>query len=187
MLRLLGLRLGVGRLACGLAVFFQQLSGLIWLDRFVEIIIDEAYRASATGGQTLGEFDRPLPAGRDGDGVVMRITLGSVNACQLADTLHEFCRSCHGAREGAANAEVILARSVLAKTWIKRNYLVDLHRFEIQLGGNPFRSLRGDKPKMVLDNVQQRKHSGTFPVIWILGDALVRFRVDLSGYVKRRK
>ena len=47
----------------------------------------------------------------------------AVDVGQLTDFLHRLVGTGHRAGQGAADADVILARSLLAETWVKRNDL----------------------------------------------------------------
>lgn len=54
-------------------VFFEEIFGEVWFDAFVEVVVDEADRGGAAGGEAFGEFDGPCSAGGDGDGVVVAV------------------------------------------------------------------------------------------------------------------
>ena len=112
--------------------------------------------------------------------------LAPIDAGQLAEFVHEFVAAAHGAAQGAAHPDVVLARRVLTQAGIEGHDFLDLDRFDLEFAGHPFDRFRRNESKLGLDNVEQGKDCGALAILRVMLDALVSLLLDFLGDLKRR-
>lgn len=148
-------------------------------DGLMEVVIDHADRAEAAGGEAFCEFDGELAIAAHGDGVVV-VRVGTVDAGVLAERFHQFVAAGHGARERAADPDVVFAGSRLAEARVEGDDFGDLDVLESEFCGHPWNGFFRDVAEVVLDEVQDRQHRAPF------GNGVVRDGfVDLGEQLRR--
>ena len=108
--------------------------------------------------------------------------MGTFDGSGLAETFHELVAAGHRAGEGAADADVVFAGRVLAKTGIEGDDFEDLDGLEFEFGCGPFDGCFVDVPEVVLQGVQDGKDGAAF-AHGVMRDALVDFLFKCCGYV----
>ena len=153
----------------------------------MEIIIHQADRRGAAGGEALGEFHGKSTAGRDTDRVMMRIGVRAVDAGEFTKFLHQLIRATHRARECATDADVEFSGSRLAEAGVEGHDFQDFDRLDAQLASHPVDRRSGDETVMVLDVMEQRQHGRAFLVVGKLREAFNSFRLQFGSDRKGRE
>jgi hypothetical protein len=146
----------------------------------VEIVVDHADGTEAAARETLGELDAVFAVGADRDGMVVG-DAGPVDPGLFTDRVHQLVAAGHGTAQGAADADVEFAGSLLAETGIEGDHLEDLDRLEPELRRGPLDRLLADVAEVVLQVVQHRKHRGTL-AHRVMGDPFVDFVFQFLWY-----
>lgn len=129
---------------------------------FVEVVVDEANRGGAAGGETLDEFDTKFAVRGGREGAVVGVRGIRINADGFAEFTIEFCAAGQRAGEGAADADDVFPGSDLTEPGIKSDQFEDIDRLEIQTGGDPFDALFADKSKLVLPEMDEGQRGAAF-------------------------
>lgn len=152
----------------------------------MEVVIDEANGAGAAGSEAFREFDGVVATGRDGDGFVMGIGVRAVDLGQFTELFHEFVGTSHGAGEGAANADVEFAGSILAQAGVEGDHFDDFDGLNAELVGDPLDGGRRDVAKLMLHHMKKGENGGAFLVLGVMADGFVRlvfqFAVGREGW-----
>ena len=153
----------------------------------MEVVVDEADGAGATGGEAFCEFDRVIAAGRDGDWCGVRVCCTAVDFGRFAKLVHEFGGTGHGTRKSAADANMKFAGSRLAQTGVEGDDLDDLDGFDVELCGNPVNSGCRDVAKAMLGQVQEGQDCRALLVIRVVTDGFGSLCVQLVVSDERRE
>lgn len=115
----------------------------------------------------------------------MTICSAAVDPGDFAKLGHQFVGSSHGTGEGAANAEVVFAGSLLSKTRVKGDNFDNLDGGNVEFVRDPVDGLGADKAEVMLDLVKKRENCRAALIGGIMVDALIsrllQFGRDLEG------
>lgn len=165
----------------------EQFFGFSGMDCFVKIIIHQTNGCRSAGGETLGKLDGEASTRRDGNRVVMGITGRAVDACELAEAVHQLVAATHSARKRPADTDMKFAGSRLAKARVETHHFENFDRLDSKLGSHPLDGRCGNETKLVLHNVEQGQ--GRRPLTFrVMGDARIclsiEFRTDAKRHIK---
>ncbi len=139
------LEVGVrGSGSCGLhglciTIRIEDGGGILWVNGFVEIVIDHADGGGAAGGEALGEFQAEGAAGAFEEVGVAVILVGfaEVNADFFGELFEEAVAAGHGAGEGAADADVEATCGFAAEHGVEGEDFEDVDGFDAEFLSDP--------------------------------------------------